>query len=254
MNDPQKTPEMLLLDWSRKGFEGLERDELKQAAEMLGVQFAPQTNSPTLQKKLCDAIGLVDGTLPPSQVTAIADEVPAKPKLTLAMSPPNLGPSGRWGGRYRRVKLVRTEFYKDFNAFPICWEGQQKYFHFDIDVDMAWPFFEVLRDMVETTIIKDLSSDGHSSITREVRNQALPFSDLGDTPGTENLPRSMVEYVQWLAEQNGRFAKTSRRDLIRIMRWLHGPVFNATAKDMTDDEIRDELLTFIGVDIYADAA
>lgn len=250
----EKTPQELLLDWSRASFVGLDRDQLKQAAELLGVEFAPQTNNDTLRKKLCEAIGTVDNTLDAPTVSLIRQEVPATPRLSLQTTPPNLGPSGRWGGRYRRVRLVRTDYYKNFNAFPISWEGALKYFHFDAEIDMAWPYFEALRNMRETTITKVLSADGRSAETREVTNQVLPFSDLGDTPGTEGLPTSMVEYVQRVAKSNDFFSKTERRDLVRVMRWLHGPSVNATTKDMTDDEIRDQLLSFIGVDIYADAA
>jgi hypothetical protein len=250
----KKTPQELLLDWSRASFADLGRDQLKQAAEMLGVEFAPQTNNDTLRKKLCEAIGTVDSTLDAPTVSLIRQEVPSGPKFSLQTTPPNLGPSGRWGGRYRRVRLVRTDYYKNFNAFPISWEGALKYFHFDAEIDMPWPYFEALRNMRETTITKVLSADGRSAETRTVTNQVLPFSDLGDTPGTENLPASMVEYVQRVAAAHDNFAATARRDLVRIMRWLHGPQANVTTKDQTDDEIRDDLLTFIGVDIYAEEA
>lgn len=249
----EKTPQELLLDWSRASFVDLDRDQLKQAANMLGVEFAPQTNNDTLRKKLCEAIGTVDSTLDTPTVNLIRQEVPAT-KLSLQTTPPNLGPSGRWGGRYRRVRLVRTDFYKNFNAFPISWEGALKYFHFDTEIDMAWPYFEALRNMRETTITKVLSADGRSAETREVTNQVLPFSDMGDTPGTESLPTSMVEYVQRVAKGNDFFAATPRRDLVRIMRWLHGQSANVTTKDMSDDEIRDSILSFIGVDIYAEEA
>lgn len=249
-----KSPEELLLDWSRTGFADLEREQLKQAAEMLGVEFAPQTNNDTLRKKLCEAIGTVDGTLSPETVARVRDEMVPKHTLKLSMTPPNLSPSGRWGGRYRRVRMVRPDYYKTFTAFPIGWEGQIRYFHFDADIDMPWPYYEALKNMRETTIIKELSPDGRNAITREITNQAIPFSDLGDVPGTEDLPTSMVEYVTWLAQVCDNFGKASRRDLVRVMRWLHGPGVNASLKDVSDDDIRDRLLTFIGVDIYADAA
>lgn len=249
----QKTPNELLLDWSRIGFEGLERDQLKQAAEQLGVQFAPQTNNDTLRKKLQEAIGWTDGTLPAAEVADIRASAPSSAGLSLTSTPPNLGPSGRWGGRYRRIRLTRTDFYKNFAAFPVSWEGQIKYFHFDTDVDMPWPYYEALRNMVETSITKTLSPDGRSATTRETSRQAVPFSDLGNTPGTEHLPTSMVEYVQAVAKSCGNFATAPRRDLIRVLRWLHGPQANVMAKDLKDDEVRDQILIFIGVDIYADA-
>lgn len=249
-----KSREELLLDWSRASFENCDREQLKQAAEMLGVEFAPQTNNETLRKKLRETIGTVDGTLPDADVHAIRDEMVPKPKLTLQMSPPNLTPSGRWGGRYRRVRLVKTDFYKKFTAFPIGWEGVTRYFHFDAEIDMAWPYYCALQNMIETSISKDLTPDGRSTVTNVNSAPAIPFSDLGDVPGTENLPTSMLEYVQWLAAANGNFADTPRRDLLRIMRWLHGNSVNARLKDVLDDDIRDQILTFIGVDVYADAA
>lgn len=248
----QKTPNEKFLDWCRTGFEGLERDDLKAAAEMLGVEYAPQTNNETLRKKLQEAIGTVNGTLQAAAVQQIAAASSAKAP-DLSATPPNLGPSGTWGGRYRRIRLTKTDFYKNFNAFPLSWEGQVKYFHFDTDVDMPWPYYEVLRNMIETTITKDLSPDGRSAITKESKRQAVPYSDMGDTPGTGHLPCSMIEYVQAVAKGTSNFAQAPRRDLIRVMRWLHGPQVNVMLKDLTDDEIRDQLLTFIGVDIYADA-
>lgn len=248
----EKNPNELLLEWSRAGFVGLNRDQLKQAAEALGVDFAPQTNNETLANKLRAAIGMVDSTLSASEIAEVAP--PSRAKLSLNATPPNLSASGRWGGRYRRVRLVRTEALKDFNAFPLSWEGQQKYFHFDTELDMAWPYFEALRNMRETTITQTLSADGKHSERREVTNQAVPYSDMGDTPGTEALPTSMREYVYRLAQDNGFFKSASRRDLIRIARLLHGPAASVTAKDQTDDEVRDGILTFIGVDIYEEAA
>jgi hypothetical protein len=249
-----KSREELLLDWSRTGFADLDREQLKQAAEMLGVDYAPQTNNDTLRKKLREAIGTVDGMLPPEDVRAIRDEVPANRNLSLATPPPNLSPSGRWGGRYRRVRLVKTDFYKKFVAFPISWEGQQRYFHFDTDIDMPWPYYQALKSMVETHISQSLAPDGKSTVRTETHTPGLPFSDLGDVPGTEDLPTSMVEYVQWLAKANKNFADTPRRDLIRVMRWLHGPAVNAQLKDLSDDDVRDKLLTFLGFDIYEEAA
>lgn len=246
-----KTQQELFLDWSRAGFVDLTRDELKQAAEMLGVEYAAQTNNDTLRKKLREAIGTVDTTLPKADVQAIRREPGVK--LSLTATPPVLGPSGRWSGRYRRVRLVRTEQYKDFNAFPISWEGVTKYFSFDTNVDMAWPYYCALANMQETTITQELSANGHESVRRESTNQVLAFSDLGDTPGTENLPVDMRDYVQRLATDNDNFEGASRRDLMRVLRMLHGPSVNTTTKDLSDDDIRDRILSFIGVDIYADA-
>lgn len=250
----QKTPQELLLDWSRAGFKDLDREQLKSAAEMMGIEYAPQTNNETLRAKLREAIGTVDGPLPATDVQEIRQAIPPRGALVIAATPPNLTPSGRWGGRYRRVRLVRTDYYKNFIGFPISWEGAQKYFHFETEVDMAWPYYEALRNMRETTIIKTLSADGRRAETREVTNQVLPFSDLGDTPGTESLPISMADYVQRLAASNANFASTERRDLIRVLRWLYGTRANAMARDLTNDEVRDRILTFIGVDIYEDAA
>lgn len=254
MTQQNITPEQFN-EWRRNAFEGLDRNQLKQAAEILGVEFAPQTNNDTLRKKLQEAIGLVSAPLTESQVGQIAAEAP-KPNqraVSITATPPNLGPAGRWGGRYRRVRLTKTSFYEKFKAFPLTWEGQTRYFHFDVDVDMPWPYFEVLRNMRETRITQSLSHDGRRVEKSESSTQVLPYSDLGDTPGTEHLPCSMIEYVQRVAESCGRFADTPRRDLIRVMRWLHGPQANVTTKELTDDEIRDQILTFIGVDIYADA-
>lgn len=248
-----KSREELLLDWSRQGFANLDREQLKQAAEMLGVEFAPQTNNDTLRNKLREAIGTVDGPLSDEDVRRIRDEVPPKRNLSLATPPPNLSPSGKWGGRYRRVRLVKTDYYKKFVAFPVSWEGQLRYFHFDTDVDMPWPYYQALLSMVETHISQSLAPDGKSTVRTETHTPGMPFSDLGDVPGTEDLPTSMVEYVRWLAQANHNFAETSRRDLIRVMRWLHGPGVNGQLKDLSDDDIRDRMLVFLGIDIYEEA-
>lgn len=244
-----KTQQELFLDWSRAGFVDLSRDELKQAAEIAGVEYAAQTNNDTLRKKLREAIGTVDTTLPAADVKAIRVSASGK-KLSLSAPPPVLGPSGRWGGRYRRVRLVKTEQYKKFNAFPVTWEGVTKYFSFDTNVDMAWPYYCALANMRETSITQDLDESGHNSVRTETTTQVVPFSDLGDTPGTEGLPIDMRNYVQDLARDNGNFEHASRRDLMRVLRMLHGPSANITAKDLTDDDIRDAILGFIGVDVY----
>jgi hypothetical protein len=248
-----KTPEELLLDWSRASFVGLDRDQLTQAAEMLGVDFAKQVNDKTLRAKLCAAIGTVDATLTDNDAAKIAAVAAKGTKIDIHGQIPNLSASGRWQGRYRRIRMVRTDQYKDFNAFPIGWEGVTKYFSFDIDIDMAWPYYESLKNMRETMISKSLSKDGHETETRETTNQVLPYSDLGDTPGTEHLPIGMREYVQWMARDNDNFADSPRRDLMRVLRLLYGPQVNVTSRDLSDDDLRDDILNFIGVDIYADA-
>lgn len=247
-----KTPEELLLDWSRASFVGLDRADLVKAAELLGVDFAKQVNDKTLRAKLCAAIGTVDSTLADEDKEEVVSAKSKGAKLDLHDQVPNLGAAGRWQGRYRRIRMVRTDQYKDFNAFPIGWEGVTKYFSFDIDIDMAWPYYEALKNMRETMTSKSISDNGHETVTRETTNQVLPFSDLGDTPGTEGLPTSMREYVQRLATDNDNFDQAPRRDLMRVLRMLHGAQVNATSRDLSDDDIRDDILNFIGVDIYAD--
>ena len=252
MNDTPDPEHEKLLQWSRQGFRHCDRQALEQAARLLDVNAPPRLRDETLRARLCQAIGLVEGTLPPAPD---ATPPPAeKPAPRLSDPPPNLAPSGRWGGRYRRLRLMRGEAHKDHIAFPVSWEGQLRYFHFETELDMPWPYFSALQSMKEVHIQQHLVDNGKRVKRSEVARQGISFSDLGDTPGTQHLPRSMVEYVRWLALANDRLGGAARRDLIRIMRWLHGQSVNRLIKDLSDEDLRDTILSFIGVDIYADAA
>jgi hypothetical protein len=165
---------------------------------------------------------------------------------------PNLASTGPWGGRRRRIKLLRdSRRHEGWRAYPLGWDGETIYFHFDTVLDMPYPYYESLRNMVHNRIKKEESIVNGKVvvITTEEASLDLAFSDMGDTPGTEHLPISMIDWFQKQAYDNGLFAQASRRVLTEYLRLLLGQTeAGRFAKDRNDDELRDRVLSFIGID------
>lgn len=232
--------------WKKTGFTNLSREELVEAAEALGVDVPKGIRSERLAADLREATGYVETTLSAEERKEVRAQSAPDAKGERAV--PNLGPTGRWGGRWRRVTLNRPKEMEDYVAFPLGWEGSaQKYYHFGVEVDMPWPHYQALKNMKNVRIVKK-----ENEPAREIVTPRIPFSDHGDTPGTSHLPCDMREFVQGIAERDDNFKGYDKAKLIRVARLLHGPIAHTRYRDWEVDALRDNLLTFLGVDIYAD--
>lgn len=112
---------------------------------------------------------------------------------------PNLLPfQNPWGGRRRRVKRIRLS-ENDQQILFIHWNGYPFVLGLDADyADLPYPHFFVLLNATSERMRqkKKLDEEGRANWYNEffeVKN--FPIQDMGVTPGTEHLPRSMKEYL-----------------------------------------------------------
>jgi len=153
---------------------------------------------------------------------------------------PNLSPTGKWGGRMRRVTIHQnTDKDAPENlAVSLGWEGNIWTVQYDVPLDMPWPWWEALKNAVH--------KDEHSTKVRRwvpgrtdeemgrmeldpakkhlVNRKNYRYTDHGDVPGTEHLPISYFDFFQGEARRTGVFSKAQPAVLLRIYSILHdGP-------------------------------
>ena len=81
-----------------------------------------------------------------------------------------------------------------------------------------------------------------------------PHQYLGVVPGTEHLPGSISEYWLRQAKRTENFTGLPRRTLMAIRADLYGPAGRNFYKDLTDQDILYDVLSFLGIDEFAEEA
>jgi hypothetical protein len=237
-------------------FQGLSRTELREAADILGLNFGPNTSERTMRLKLCEKIGTMppDEASDPAPVSIKRGNGPFDPK-------PNLTPSGVWGGKRHRVTIFPQTNENTDNAqsyVRLFHECEPRDYPFGVELDLPHPHYESLR-RAETGTLKDREvKDSSGNLVRiehyEVKSPRYPHQYHGVVPGTEDLPTSLKDYWQRQAVKTNNFEGIQRRMLIQIRADLYGPVGPAFYKDLTDQDILASILEFLGIDEFAAAA
>ena len=149
--------------WTKNRFQGLTREELRQAGNELGIPFGPNTSEDTMRKKLCEKLGEIGGEL------QIPDDPPvSKPVPLRRMQRPRLAPGDKWEGRCHRVRIHRNEESKNHKYCLLSWEFVRKSFPYEETIDMPEPYFFVLKNAQIGTI------------------EQIPLMDTKGRYGTEN--------------------------------------------------------------------
>lgn len=226
-------------------FENSTREELLAYCAQLGIDNArPGDPIPTLKNLLFAALGMDIRATGPGG--ASGSSIPRVYRSSL-LPPVNLTPSGLWGGRRRRVRVPRpSTATKSENAMPIGWNGKATYWlPFDEPVDLPWPIYQrLLQKKIRRPVQKSIDGpDGTKEITTDWKFDAFLFQDMGDTPGTENLPTSMT---QWYQDKGPEFfRKLSDRDIVTVCGRLEIDIIGHDKKRMSRGEIDDAVSVFL---------
>ena len=237
------------IDWEKSaesGFAGLDLEQLKEACNVFGITVGPNAKETFIREKLCATVGA------PAKLESEAPKKAASRSIGNFDPMPNLTPNGKWGGRMHRVQLTRTADVSEKQVgVPLGWNGNTIYVFYDRPMDIPEPHYSSLCNTKGNHIITKRSVREDGSVeTRQVTVpfQAIPYQDLGITPGTEDLPASGKEYWQRQAVKHNYFADTSRNVLITINSSLREPQGKAFYKDLTTDDIRWEVLSALGME------
>lgn len=235
-------------EWIDRKFEGLTRAELKQAGVELGVNFGPNILEKTMRIRLCEKLG--EG--PPVLSETIK---PGEPVRLQRMSRPRLSPGDIWEGRRHDVRVHRSKEAEEHTAFVLNWNFVPMCFPYDQLVHMPEPYFEILRNAKVGRIVQEPILDKFhfrtGTLNKEVFTPRFSFDYYGLTKGTENLCGSILEFWQREAKAKNYFrsllqSNTGRNRLIQIRSDLMGSVGPGFYKDLTNEDIWQDIIRFLG--------
>lgn len=237
--------------WLRNKFQGLTREELRQAGSELGVNFGPNTAEDTMRRRLCEKLGEMG-----DQPIVIPDE-PVKPAPIpmRRVQRPRLAPGDKWEGRSHRVRVHRNEESKNHQSFVLYWDFVARSFKYEDTIDMPEPYFNILKDAKIGRIEQEPELDKYNfrigTINREVFVPRFSYDYFGVTKGTEDAPGSILEYWQKEARKNDHFramvkSNSGRHRLIQIRSDLYGTVGPQFFKDLTNEDIWQDIMRFLG--------
>lgn len=229
-------------DWVAQKFQGLTRDELKEAGGIFGVTFAGNTSEKTMRQKLCEKTG------------ASFDEPVVEAPRTDGKKP-NLTAKGIWQGRRQRVIISRSKEDTQHKGKALIWEATTRVFPYDVPVDMPDPYFHVLNNAVSAHVSQESVRDKEGNLLRYDRVESPynvhQFRHIGVTPGTEDLPTDLQDYWRGVANKTNGFENYKRSTLIEIRSDFVGSVGMDKYRDLTNEDIRADILRHCGLDSTA---
>lgn len=113
---------------------------------------------------------------------------------------PNLLPfQNPWGGRRRRIRRERRS-ENDQQILFLTWNGYPYILGLEAEyADVPYPHILTCLDLATTDKLKQrkaVNDEGQAVyVDKWYTVHNFPYRDLGVTPGTEHLPRSMKEYI-----------------------------------------------------------
>lgn len=222
-------------------FENSTREELLEYAEHLGLtDVRPTADIPSIKNRLFMALGIVERAIPMGGNGAKIFRSKIIPDV-------NLTPSGAWGGRRRRIKVPRPAWAtKSERAMPVGWNGKATYWvPFDEPVDVPYPIYNILiQTQSRRPIQKEVDGPGGSTeITTDWEFSDFAMSDMGDSPKTVDLPRSLTEWYQNKGPKF--FMDLSSRDAIMVADRCDINTNGKDGKRLSHGEIIDLVLVFL---------
>lgn len=236
-------------DLAKRQFTGLSLADLKAVAKDLGINIAGNPSEATVRERLCNAIG---------EFNPVIEAAPTPKDGRTTTKPENLSGFGRWTGRRHRVKMIRKDQQDTAKGVPIGWEGAGSIYavYGAPYVDLPEPHFNNLKNSVQDFFTVSAFVE-RGNIVREETGvesvQCYPFEYRGVTPGTENLPGSLLEWYQWEAERKDYFRKFRQERLEEIFAELYGYDPQKDPRSGQDrmfrwdkTKVRKEILRFLG--------
>jgi hypothetical protein len=135
-------------------------------------------------------------------ITKHGEEAVAKasgPVVADLMNIPNLSPTGQWEGKRAHLKRTKTG-HNDMQGAMFNWNGWPCIIPIDKWVDVAWPIYEIIQKCrgmeMEIRQEEDPRNKGRVKNIKDISYfDKYPFTCIGVTPGTEDLPESPWEYT-----------------------------------------------------------
>ena len=136
---------------------------------------------------------------------------------------PNLGLSGKWEGRMRRVTVHNPDPESARETITVGWEGYPWTIAYGVEVDMPWPYWESLR----SAVVRDEGSDkvvtweaikgrGFRKVINATERLTHNYTDHGDVPGTESLPTCYSDFFRRKAMETACFKEIPHAMLLRV--------------------------------------
>lgn len=221
-------------EWADAGFAGGTKEELREAAKMLGIDLPGNISEANIRNKLIEKTG---------NVAPKAEEyVPAVPAVGQR---PNLTGNGKWGGRRYDVMIQRPQGIED-DYVGFGWEGPPLYIAYNVRTSIPAPHYHALKNAKLNSFTVECEQNKKAGVlrTEAVRSDiAYPHMDFGVTPGTENLPGSLQEWYQEEAKVREYFARTKRAALEEFYAELAGRL---APEKWDKDRLRFEVLRCLG--------
>lgn len=243
-------------DWKANKFEGLTHAELRTAGALIGCNFGPNATDKNMRIKLCEKLGELPNIKDTADDEPATPAAPAAPVKLRRMTRPRLAPGDVWEGRRHRVVVAKGPEAQSHKAFVLYWNFVAKSFPYDKEIDMPWPYYNILKTArIGTVVQKKIRDDGGMWIATENEDVFTPrfsFRDMNVTPGDEGKPGSILEYWQMEAKNNDFFRNLiknpqgGRNKLIQIRSDLYGSVGPTYYKDLTDEDIWQSVIQFLG--------
>ena len=188
------------------------KQELLKAAHGLGITGVNlNTRKDEIQSKINAVLGVPDldthdqdhqveaivATVAKHGEEAVATETGAV--TAIGRNIPNLAPTGKWQGK--RARLIRTKTgQNDMSGAIFNWNGWPCIIPIDVQVDIAWPIFEIIKMcrgmLLDIELRVDPQNKGRVHNIKHIKYyDKYPFQFMGVTPGTEDLPESPIEYT-----------------------------------------------------------
>lgn len=249
----------------KSGFANASREEMDEAyAAKFGSTPSANLTDEAIRAELVKAYA--PSPVPPGHDDPIPAPIHAGvPKQTALGKIPNLRVSGPWEGRCRKM-IFRKNMQSKYSGEPaqsLGWNGHIWPVPLNVEVKVPWPYYQ-------SAINTKLWDNGSDEVTEWVRTkdkrlekhvtpkaiETIDYSDLGDWPGTENLPIDYVDFFQRKARETQMFKGFGRPVLIMIHGILEVPRRNMSGtappegmaffRDMRDEDIRIAIAEFLG--------
>lgn len=234
-----------LTDAANDDFNGASADELRAYCQQVGIQTKSNNTREWMIARLTERLeeGGKAGKI----------EAPATPVRNITQAPQqvNLMPVGKWGGRRRLVELHESEQDGRSTWRSIAWDQNQIFVKAGMQVSIPYPHYNILKDAVHevVTVGTRKNAEGFTERVETIRRvPTMPFTDYGDDPETAHLPCSWHE--QQIADcRSKRYYKESKRaNLTRLLSFMtDGSVTREQLKEMSDEEIREQVIIKLGL-------
>lgn len=214
-------------------FSEASREEMDKAYEIKKGHASPMIDDEALRVELVamyqpDETGEIRTMEPP----ASRDTTPGRAVEQRAIGHmPNLRPTGKWEGRKRRVTIHKFSESSPDYAVTLGFNGEKWSPPMNVPVDMPWGYWQSLlntdfiddRSDAVTKWPRDEETGKISCVRTSRRIKTQRYTDHGDVPGTENLPRDYSEFFQREAKRTNCFRGYSRSALMTIHNILIEP-------------------------------